>query len=136
MLDRIPDDAIFPEWVFHPPNAALLTIADVKRVARGEKAIQVVEPQEYSRVTTLTHKNRIFENPNEKTGYFYGDKYAVSGRSADNWWIANDVLQRWLKRTNAKMAKLPIMQRRASPTRPVKQHVSLSTAISRSFAKL
>jgi hypothetical protein len=63
----------------------------------------VVEPQDYDRVTRLSHKSLVNFYPknkqgrNERTGLWMGQGTALTGSGGDEWWVANDSLVAWLK---------------------------------------
>jgi hypothetical protein len=63
----------------------------------------VVEPQDYDRVTRLSHKSLVNFYPknkqgrNERTGLWMGQGPALTGSGGDEWWVANDSLVAWLK---------------------------------------
>lgn len=94
--------------------------------AKAPAPIYVVEPQDYNAVAALTHKHWMLEEGDrykqkygsehgseQATGYFYSGKsgLARSGsgggdRYGDLWWVANEVLLRWIERKRSRTEEL------------------------------
>ena len=117
-----PNGATIPARWARPPRDAVLTMRMVRaghaaygasgtsgasgavRALRPVRpAIMVVEPQDYDRVTRLSHKSLVNFYPknkrgrNERTGLWTGQGPALTGSGGDEWWVANDALVEWLK---------------------------------------
>jgi hypothetical protein len=114
-----PNGATIPARWARPPRDAVLTMRMVRaahaassdsrasgapRAVRALRpAIMVVEPQDYDRVTRLSHKSLVNFYPknkrgrNERTGLWTGQGPALTGSGGDEWWVANDALVEWLK---------------------------------------
>ena len=111
-----PNGATIPARWARPPRDAVLTMRMVRaahaassdsgapRALRPDRpAIMVVEPQDYDRVTRLSHKSLVNFYPknkrgrNERTGLWMGQGPALTGSGGDEWWVANDSLVAWLK---------------------------------------
>ena len=114
-----PEERTIPARWARPPRDAVLTMRMVRaahaassdsrasgapRAVRALRpAIMVVEPQDYDRVTRLSHKSLVNFYPknkqgrNERTGLWMGQGPALTGSGGDEWWVANDALVEWLK---------------------------------------
>ena len=84
---------------------SLLTLGDVRQIAKGKKVMWVVEPPRYDKVTLLTEKDDLFKvksNPPLEVGAFYVptdvarvssnvDKEAVfTGSGSYEYWVVDE----------------------------------------------
>ena len=95
---------------------SLLTLGDVRQIAKGKKVMWVVEPQLYDEVTLLTKKDDLFvkvkSNPPLGVGAFYVptnvarvssnvDKEAVfTGSGSYEYWVVDEKLLEFLQRAD------------------------------------
>ena len=110
-----------------PPKTAILKMSQLTKLHKlrhkgkwnKNDYILVIEPQNYEKVSKLTPKNMMFEKnivvkkkgENNVIGYFHSDKsgLANSGDGCDHgdlWWLANESMERWLKRILKKANKI------------------------------
>ena len=101
------------------PKATFLKMKQVCALFKKKTGrIQVVEPQDYDRVSTLTPKNFMFQHGDHvrttretRCGLFHSGKSGIAqsgdgGDFGDPWWVVNPALLRWLERSNKKSMKL------------------------------
>ena len=103
-------------------NQPMSTFLKMKQVCslyvKKSGRIQVVEPQAYDRVSTLTPKNYMFKFEDyvstaaeKRCGLFHSGRSGIAqsgdgGDFGDPWWAVNHSLLRWLKKCNKRAAKI------------------------------
>lgn len=83
------------------PSKLVLKKSHVKRILERNTSVYVVAPQRYDHVEVLSPKHSMFTDSNGDLGNFYtvnSSTKAVSGSGADEWWLVNNDLLRFLKR--------------------------------------
>ena len=113
--------------LFIPPKGALLKMSQVSRLHKlrhkgkwnKNDYLLVIEPQNYNKVSKLTpknmmfNKNEIFKQNRKKyiIGSFHSGESGLAhsgdgGDYGDLWWLANDIMERWLIRIIKKGNKI------------------------------
>ena len=90
------------------PNDCFLTPRDTIDIKENGKAIRVIEPQDYSSVSTIDATNFMFNGKSDDdncSGYFYEfDDKAVSGSGADVWYKVTPSLVEFCRQLDCEVA--------------------------------